>query len=83
MICSASSHPPGRKAVLPAASSVSRRTLLWASKAAIYGPFPNANMMGAMGLSRSFSLENMMITGWSLLIPASLMYAIIMFVETR
>jgi len=57
--------------------------LLWASKADTYGPFPNANMMGAMGLSRSFSLKNMLITGWALLIPASVMYTIIMFIETR
>ncbi|MBT2274336.1 SLC13 family permease [Rhodococcus qingshengii] len=57
--------------------------LLFASKADTYGPFPNANMIGAMGLARSISLKNMLITGWCLLIPSALMYLLIMFVETR
>ncbi|NKZ80662.1 hypothetical protein GTA28_29345 [Rhodococcus hoagii] len=29
------------------------------------------------------SLRNMLITGWCLLVPATVMYAVIMFVETR
>jgi H+/gluconate symporter-like permease len=57
--------------------------LLFASKADTYGPFPNANMIGAMGLARSLNLKNMLITGWLLLIPSTVMYAIIIFVETR
>ncbi len=57
--------------------------LLFASKADTYGPFPNANMIGAMGLARSISLRDMLITGWCLLIPSALMYVLIMFVETR
>ncbi|ANS31145.1 permease [Rhodococcus opacus] len=57
--------------------------LLFASKADTYGPFPNANMIGAMGLARSLNLRNMLITGWLLLIPSTVMYAAIIFFETR
>lgn len=57
--------------------------MLFASKADTYGPFPNGNMIGVMGLARSTNLKNMMITGWVLLVPSSLMYAIILFVQTR
>lgn len=52
--------------------------LLWASKADTYGPFPNANMIGAMGLARSTNLKNMLLTGWAVLIPAVVMYGIIL-----
>ncbi|MFC5833308.1 Na+/H+ antiporter NhaC family protein [Nonomuraea insulae] len=56
--------------------------LLFASKADTYGPFPNANMVGAMGLARSSNLRNMMITGWALLVPSCLMYtAILLFLS--
>lgn len=57
--------------------------LLFASKADTYGPFPNGNMVGAMGLARSQNLRNMLLTGWTLLVPACLMYLIILFFETR
>lgn len=57
--------------------------LLFASKADTYGPFPNGNMVGVMGLARSKNLKNMMITGWLLLVPACLMYGLILFVQTR
>ena len=57
--------------------------LLFASKADTYGPFPNGNMIGVMGLARSNNLRNMLITGWMLLVPACVMYFIILFVETR
>ncbi|TWD72518.1 Na+/H+ antiporter family protein [Kribbella amoyensis] len=56
--------------------------LLFASKADTYGPFPNANMVGSMGLARSSNLKNMMITGWLMLIPACVMYAGILLVTT-
>ncbi|WP_129840122.1 Na+/H+ antiporter NhaC family protein [Streptomyces sp. RFCAC02] len=56
--------------------------LLFASKADTYGPFPNANMVGAMGLARSDRLNNMMLTGFLVLVPACLMYAAILFGET-
>lgn len=56
--------------------------LLFASKADTYGPFPNGNMVGAMGLARSSNLKNMMITGWMLLVPACLMYAVILLITT-
>lgn len=56
--------------------------LLFASKADTYGPFPNANMVGAMGIAESKSLRNMLVIGWTLLVPAIVMYAIILMVET-
>ena len=57
--------------------------LLFASKTDTYGPFPNGNMVGVMGLARSENLKNMLITGWLLLVPACLMYGVLMFVQTR
>ncbi|WP_028281093.1 Na+/H+ antiporter NhaC family protein [Arthrobacter sp. H5] len=57
--------------------------LLFASKADTYGPFPNANMIGVMGLARSTNLKNMLITGWMLLVPACIMYGTILFFQTR
>jgi H+/gluconate symporter-like permease len=56
--------------------------LLWASKADTYGPFPNANMVGAMGLARSTDLRSLLLTGWLVLIPACLMYVLILWVLT-
>ncbi|MFG1628937.1 Na+/H+ antiporter NhaC family protein [Kribbella sp. NPDC049227] len=56
--------------------------LLFASKADTYGPFPNANMVGAMGLARSSDLKSMLITGWMMLVPACVMYAVILLVTT-
>ncbi|MEQ3549016.1 Na+/H+ antiporter NhaC family protein [Pseudonocardia nematodicida] len=55
--------------------------LLFASKIDTYGPFPNGNMVGAMGLARSTNLRNLLVVGWLLLIPASVMYAVILFFE--
>lgn len=55
--------------------------LLFASKIDTYGPFPNANMVGAMGLARSSNLRNLMIVGWTVLAAATLMYAVILVVE--
>lgn len=57
--------------------------LLFGSKADTYGPFPNGNMVGVMGLARSTSLKNMMLTGWMLLLPACLMYGLMLFFQTR
>jgi H+/gluconate symporter-like permease len=56
--------------------------LLWASKADTYGPFPNANMIGAMGLARSTNLRALLYTGWMVLIPACLMYVVLLAVLT-
>ncbi|ANY10471.1 permease [Pseudonocardia sp. HH130630-07] len=55
--------------------------LLFASKIDTYGPFPNANMLGAMGLARSSNLRNLLIVGWILLLAASVMYAAILVFE--
>lgn len=54
--------------------------LLFASKADTYGPFPNGNMASAMGIARSQSMKNMLITGWAVLVPACVMYAIMLIV---
>jgi uncharacterized ion transporter superfamily protein YfcC len=51
--------------------------LLWGSKADTYGPFPNGNMVGAMGLARSTNLRSLLGVGWLVLIPACLMYVCI------
>lgn len=56
--------------------------LLFASKADTYGPFPNGNMASAMGIARSKSMKNMLITGWAVLIPACLMYGVMLVVWT-
>lgn len=56
--------------------------LLFASKADTYGPFPNGNMVGVMGIAESKSLRNMLVTGWMLLVPAVVMYGVILVVET-
>ncbi|MBP2411504.1 Na+/H+ antiporter NhaC [Arthrobacter stackebrandtii] len=57
--------------------------LLFSSKADTYGPFPNPNMVGAMGLAHSKNLRMMLLTGWILLVPAALMYFLILFLGTR
>ncbi len=57
-------------------------TMLFASKADTYGPFPNGNMVGAMGLARSTNLRNMLLTGWAVLVPACLMYVVILWIAT-
>jgi Na+/H+ antiporter NhaC len=57
--------------------------LLFASKADTYGPFPNPNMVSTMGLAHSKNLRTMLLTGWILLVPAALMYTVILYLETR
>jgi len=56
--------------------------LLWASKADTYGPFPNANMVAVMGLARSTNLRSLLYTGWMVLIPASILYVVLLAVLT-
>ena len=48
--------------------------LLWGSKADTYGPFPTGNMVGAMGLARSSNLRSLLGVGWTILVPACLVY---------
>ncbi|WUR86008.1 hypothetical protein OG967_48360 [Streptomyces phaeochromogenes] len=57
--------------------------LLFASKLDTYGPFPNGNMVGAMGLARSSNLRNLLVTGVLILVPATLLYAVILVFELR
>ncbi|NYV72911.1 permease [Streptomyces sp. UH6] len=48
--------------------------LLFGSKADTYGPLPNPNMMGAMGLARSSNMRSILLTGWSVLAPSTIAY---------
>ncbi|WP_328469358.1 hypothetical protein OHA21_01610 [Actinoplanes sp. NBC_00393] len=57
--------------------------LLFASKADTYGPFPNANMIGAMGLARCLNLRAILLTGWAILVPACVVYTVLIYVETH
>ncbi|GGF20525.1 permease [Williamsia phyllosphaerae] len=57
--------------------------LLFASKADTYGPLPNVNMLGVMGLCRSANVRNILITGWCVLLPAVAMYTLFIYVGTR
>ncbi|MGU3292706.1 Na+/H+ antiporter NhaC family protein [Williamsia sp. M5A3_1d] len=57
--------------------------LLFASKADTYGPLPNVNMLGVMGLCRSADVRNILIVGWCVLVPAVLMYTALIFLGTR
>ncbi|MFE5111799.1 Na+/H+ antiporter NhaC family protein [Streptomyces sp. NPDC056663] len=54
--------------------------LLWASKADTYGPLPNANMVGPMGLARATRLPYLLGAGWAVLIPACALYAALLAV---
>ncbi|MFE7795726.1 Na+/H+ antiporter NhaC family protein [Streptomyces sp. NPDC057460] len=54
--------------------------LLWASKADTYGPLPNANMVGPMGLARATRLPYLLSAGWAVLIPACALYAVLLAV---
>ncbi len=68
----------GLGATLGVSASAWVIVLLWASKGDTYGPFPNANMIGAMGLARSRNLRNVLLTGWLVMVPACVMYAILL-----
>ncbi|MEU4427602.1 Na+/H+ antiporter NhaC family protein [Actinoplanes sp. NPDC024001] len=57
--------------------------LLFASKADTYGPLPNANMIGAMGLARCLNLRAILLTGWAILLPACAVYTALIFLETH
>ncbi|WP_326819725.1 Na+/H+ antiporter NhaC family protein [Streptosporangium sp. NBC_01756] len=52
--------------------------LLWASKADTYGPLPNANMVGAMGVARATRLPYLLGAGWALLVPACALYTVLL-----
>lgn len=53
--------------------------LIFSSKGDTYGPFPNANMVTCMGMARYDNLKYMLLAGWSLLVPATIMYVIILY----
>ncbi|MGW0227485.1 Na+/H+ antiporter NhaC family protein [Actinopolymorpha singaporensis] len=72
----------GLGATLGVSASAWVIVLLWASKGDTYGPFPNANMIGAMGLARSQNLRNVLLTGWLVMVPACVMYAVLLAVMT-
>ncbi|MFH8811147.1 Na+/H+ antiporter NhaC family protein [Streptomyces hygroscopicus] len=53
-------------------------TYLWGSKADTYGPFPNPNMMSALGFAEATRLRTLLSVGWQVLIPAAVMYGLIL-----
>ena len=53
--------------------------LIFSSKGDTYGPFPNANMVTCMGMARYDNLKYMLLAGWFLLIPATIMYVILLY----
>lgn len=53
--------------------------LLFGSKADTYGPLPNPNMMGAMGLARSSNMRSILLTGWTVLVPSTIVYFGLLF----
>ncbi|GAA2352638.1 Na+/H+ antiporter NhaC family protein [Streptomyces violaceusniger] len=55
-------------------------TYLWGSKADTYGPYPNPNMMAALGFAEGTRLRTLLSVGWTLLVPAAVMYALILAV---
>ena len=56
--------------------------LLFSSKADTYGPLPNVNMLGVMGLCRSANVRNILITGWAVLVPAVILYTALIWFGT-
>ncbi|WP_238981371.1 permease [Williamsia herbipolensis] len=56
--------------------------LLFSSKADTYGPLPNVNMLGVMGLCRSANVRNILITGWAVLVPAVILYTAMIYLGT-
>lgn len=53
--------------------------LIFSSKGDTYGPFPNPNMVTCMGMARYDKLKYMLLSGWMLLIPATIVYAILLY----
>lgn len=56
--------------------------LLFASKGDTYGPFPNPNMITCMGMARYEKLRFTLLSGWMLLVPAAVMYTVILLFVT-
>lgn len=52
--------------------------LIFSSKGDTYGPFPNPNMLTCMGMARYENLRYVLLSGWVLLLPCTLMYAILL-----
>lgn len=57
--------------------------LLGISQLDWFGPFPNADMIGQMGLARSRDLRRMLYNGWAIMAANGVMFAILLWVLTR
>ncbi|ROO86928.1 putative ion transporter superfamily protein YfcC [Actinocorallia herbida] len=55
---------------------------LWGSKADTYGPFPNPNMVVALGVAQGIRLRTLLLVGWAVLVPGAVMYAAILTLLT-
>ncbi|MFJ2711656.1 Na+/H+ antiporter NhaC family protein [Pseudomonas sp. NPDC087346] len=53
--------------------------LIFSSKGDTYGPFPNPNMVTCMGMARYENLRYMLLSGWVLLVPCTLMFAVLLY----
>lgn len=62
----------------PAAWAV---TYLLASKADTYGPFPNPNMVVSLGFAESDRIKTLLGVGWLVLIPAGIMFSLILYMQ--
>lgn len=54
--------------------------LLGASQIDWFGPFPNADMIGQMGLARSRDLRSMLYNGWAILAANLVVFSIILWI---
>lgn len=54
--------------------------LLGSSQIDWFGPFPNADMVGQMGLARSSNLRLMMVNGWAIMIANTALFAVLFLI---
>jgi hypothetical protein len=53
--------------------------LLASSQLDWFGPFPNADMIGQMGLARSRDLRRMLYNGWAILVVNLVLFTILLW----
>lgn len=57
-------------------------TYLWSSKADTYGPFPNPNMLAALGFAQADRPRVLILLGWCVLLPAAAVYLVLLTLLT-
>jgi gluconate:H+ symporter, GntP family len=57
--------------------------LLGISQLDWFGPFPNADMIGQMGLARSRDLRRMLYNGWAIMAVNLVMFAVLLWILFR